>query len=345
MKIADRYEPTGAAHWGGMSEVHECIDHHLGRHVMLKRVKNKKDLSRLLDEKKSLMLLRSKHVMELMDIVSYSYAGELESGLILEKITGSDLEEENYNPGVTYKRILWQIASGLSDIHEAGVIHRDIKPPNIRVDMSGVLKILDFGLSREIGKDNHTRSIAGTKRFMAPELFGTSTIKFTEAVDVYAFGVTAAVLLRHLAGQTLQPVDASSTNLVALYPGLDSDTAAIISSCVRRSPQRRPEIKDVKAALGRSLLYNKHRAQIVYGTSYELNASNTSIRVNSSSGGVEIDYNGYEFVIKAVSGQVFVNNQIVQSGYKMLDACVITLGGNTGAPRAFLTFDISNPEV
>ena len=84
MKIADRYEPTGNAHWGGMAEVHECTDHHLGRLVMLKRVKKRADLNRLLDEKKALMLVRSKHVVELMDVVSYDYGGQRESGLILE---------------------------------------------------------------------------------------------------------------------------------------------------------------------------------------------------------------------------------------------------------------------
>lgn len=69
MLIADRYDPTGVAAWGGMSEVHQCTDTHLARLVMLKRIKSDKNLSRLIDEQKALLKLRSKHVVELLDII------------------------------------------------------------------------------------------------------------------------------------------------------------------------------------------------------------------------------------------------------------------------------------
>lgn len=59
MLIANRYEPTGAMAWGGMAEVHTCEDKHLKRHVVLKRVKKAKDFSRLEDELKSLLRVRT----------------------------------------------------------------------------------------------------------------------------------------------------------------------------------------------------------------------------------------------------------------------------------------------
>jgi hypothetical protein len=71
MLIAGRYEPTGAAAWGGMAEVHRFIDTHLGREIILKRLRNPADARRLLDEKKALLRLRSKHVVQLFDIVRY----------------------------------------------------------------------------------------------------------------------------------------------------------------------------------------------------------------------------------------------------------------------------------
>jgi eukaryotic-like serine/threonine-protein kinase len=161
--IANRYEPTGNASWGGMGEVHECRDHHPSRMVMLKRIKRISDFRRLMDEKKALLLLRSKHVIELFDVVEYDYLGIKEHGLILEQIVGSDLVENSLDCDQDFWRMLWQIADGIFDIHSAGVIHRDIKPCNIRIDGSNVAKILDFGLSRQIGKDGKTRSIAGTE--------------------------------------------------------------------------------------------------------------------------------------------------------------------------------------
>jgi eukaryotic-like serine/threonine-protein kinase len=93
--IADRYEPTGNASWGGMGEVHECFDKHLSRMVMLKRVKRLSDFRRLMDEKKTLLLLRSKHVVELLDVVEFNYLGTNEHGLVLEQVVGSDLSENS----------------------------------------------------------------------------------------------------------------------------------------------------------------------------------------------------------------------------------------------------------
>jgi len=57
MLIAGRYEPTGAAAWGGMAEVHRMIDTHLDREIILKRLRNPADARRLVDEKKALLRL------------------------------------------------------------------------------------------------------------------------------------------------------------------------------------------------------------------------------------------------------------------------------------------------
>jgi serine/threonine protein kinase len=169
--IADRYEPTGNAAWGGMGEVNECIDKNLSRKVMLKRVFKASDMPRLMDEQKALIKLRSKHVVQLLDVVKFDWNAQTITCLVLEYIDGQDLDKISFKPDLDYQKVLWQVASGLADIHAAGVIHRDIKPENIRRDKFGVVKIFDFGLAREVGKDDKTRSIAGTLGYMAPELF------------------------------------------------------------------------------------------------------------------------------------------------------------------------------
>ena len=186
--IADRYEPTGNAAWGGMSDVNECIDQNLTRKVMLKRVFKLSDMPRLMDEQKALIKLRSKHVVQLLDVVKFDWQKQTITCLVLEHIEGEDLDKISFKPDLNFQKVLWQIASGLAEIHASKVIHRDIKPQNIRRDKLGIVKIFDFGLAREIGKDDKTKSIAGTLGYMAPELFGTSTISFSPAVDTYAFG-------------------------------------------------------------------------------------------------------------------------------------------------------------
>jgi len=165
--IANRYMPTGNAAWGGMAEVHECDDQNLFRKVMLKRVPKTADLPRLLDEQKALLKLRSRHVVQLLDVVTFKHNGNDIRCLVLEHIAGTDLDQIKFAPNEDFQKTLWQIACGVSDIHRAGVIHRDIKPNNIRRDANGVIKIFDFGLAREVGKDDKTKSITGTAGFPA----------------------------------------------------------------------------------------------------------------------------------------------------------------------------------
>ena len=343
--IANRYEPTGNASWGGMGEVHECWDHHLSRNVMLKRVKRLSDFRRLMDEKKALLLLRSKHVIELIDAVEFDYLGTNEQGLILEQVVGSDLAENTLDRDDNFWRTLWQIADGISDIHSAGVIHRDIKPCNIRIDSSRVVKIPDFGLSRQTGKDDKTRSVAGTLGYMAPELIGTRTIAFTSAIDVYAFGITAITLLNNsdairLARKTYR---LKAEELIPLF--LDAALAETVARCVSHDPVTRPSMQEVRDLLARRLLKGRHRACVVQGGStYELNAKTPSIKLKTSVGSITIKYDGFAFKVDQVTGDVFVNNQPAAQGKEMPAACVLTFGRDTGL-RAFSTFDVSRPEV
>ena len=78
--------------------------------------------------------------------------------------------------------------------HDSGKIHRDIKPSNIKLDAENVVKILDFGLAPDAGPNVETNDARGTPCYIAPELYATPPIKYTAAVDTFAFGVTARVI-------------------------------------------------------------------------------------------------------------------------------------------------------
>jgi eukaryotic-like serine/threonine-protein kinase len=351
MRIAARYEPTGVAAWGGMAEAHRCVDTHLGREVVLKRIRNAAEARRLVDEKKALLRLRSKHVVQLFDVVEYDYNGSRETGLILEFIDGSDLAPRTFAPDGAYLRTLWQIASGLADIHDAGVIHRDIKPENIRVDPSGTVKILDFGLAREAGQDDKTRSVIGTPGYMAPELLSSESgnaIRFTRAVDVYSFGVTAAALLDRalpagLSLRTPKPITPGSMARVA--PELPAEISTLIERCVAHPPQDRPAIAEVRDLLALYLLRDRHRATMVMaGTAHELSAQHRDVQLRVEGvGSLAIHYDGLRFIVTAASGHTFINATAPVLGQQMPASCVVTFG--VGRNRAFLTFDVSNPEV
>jgi serine/threonine protein kinase len=342
--IANRYMPTGNAAWGGMAEVHECDDQNLSRKVMLKRVPNAADLPRLLDEQKALLKLRSKHVVQLLDVVTFQHNGNDIRCLVLEHIAGTDLDQIKFAANEDFLKTLWQIASGVADIHRAGVIHRDIKPNNIRRDANGVIKIFDFGLAREIGKDDKTKSITGTAGYMAPELYGSTTISFSPAVDAYAFARTALSLLG-VQPPNAKPVAIPAGSIIKTLPALNIDVASALEACLCIKPADRPSMQEMQDLLARDFLRDKHRARIgTAAKANELSATHRTVNLNFPNvGSLTIRYDGSYFTITHVTGDVFVNNKRVIAGTRMLSACVITLG--EGRNRAFVTFDISRPEV
>lgn len=348
MTIAGRYTPTGATAAGGMGEIIECMDTHLQRPVIIKRLQNGVEERRLLDEQKALAKLRSKHVVQLYDVVQLNDKNTAETAIVLEFIDGVNLEVGSYKPDRTYIHTLWQIACGLRDIHEAGIIHRDIKPNNIRLDKEGVVKIIDFGLARSQDAAK-TRSIIGTPVFMAPELWSSSTISFNASIDVYAFGATALALLsvkppKELAQQPPGPI--SLPALSASLPGLSPPTVALVHRCLDRNPAKRPKMAEVQTVLQQQLLENQHRALVVFGgTIHHLDQKNRKININANpAGSIGIEYNGREFIVISAAGSVFLNNASAKVGDLVPGCCVITFG-NQGQARRFVTFDVSTPEV
>ncbi|WP_026158289.1 serine/threonine protein kinase [Rhizobium leguminosarum] len=345
--IANRYEPTGNTDAGGMGEILECVDLHLKRRVIVKRLQLGIDERRLLDEQKALAKVRSKHVVQLYDIVELHSGKKANKAIVLEYIDGNNLAIGAFAPDRTYLGVIWQIACGLRDIHDAGVIHRDIKPANIRLDSEGVVKIIDFGLARS-RDEAKTRGVVGTPVFMAPELWGNDTVSFNSSIDVYAFGVTALALLNQRVPAELgrmPPKPVSLSSLVSTFPKIPSEIMATLVACLEHTPARRPTMAAVQKIIERRLLENAHRALVVMdGTIHHLDSKSRRITLNASSvGSIAIEYNGYEFTVVTVSGDVFINNTVAKTGTSMPGCCVITFG--TGSNRRFVTFDVSHPEV
>lgn len=97
-----------------------------------------------------------------------------------------------------------QLFLGLQDIHDVGIVHRDVKPENLLLAHDGVLKIADFGWCADAAELSGKQTLAGTFQFMAPEVLTEST--HTPAVDVWGAGatlfqlVTGVILLAKAAG-------------------------------------------------------------------------------------------------------------------------------------------------
>jgi transcriptional regulator with GAF, ATPase, and Fis domain/serine/threonine protein kinase len=142
------------------------------------------------------------------------------------------------------------IAEGLAALHDAGLVHGDLKPDNVMWDAEQGATLVDLGFARAPSTQAEPR---GTPRFMAPELFAGLC---TPAADVYALG---ALLFDWLAGEPLESPSTRSaggergllatTRDVAALGGLyPSDLQRTLSSFLHRDPERRPA--NGRAALG-----------------------------------------------------------------------------------------------
>ncbi|VVN66311.1 serine/threonine-protein kinase [Pseudomonas fluorescens] len=350
MIVPDRYSAAGHSIAGGMGEVHACTDLHLDRKVVFKVLKQGEENRRLLDEQKALLQLRSKHVVQLYDVVEVvDDHGVTKPALVLEYVDGNTLVPHSYNVDDELLNVLWQVACGLTAIHDAGIIHRDIKPNNIILNAGGVAKILDFGLSRNSGVDAHTVSAIGTPFFMAPELWSRNAVSFDQAVDVYAFAITTLALIkeRKIPEELFKypPQPLNKDGLSGCLSGLPSEVVKLIEECLSTLSSSRPPMCAVEKVLRKHLLFNKHRGLLVVGENiHELHAGAAVANIIiSPSVSISIRYDGLIFVVNSLAGSIYINNVPAAVGDELPACCVITIV--VGSTRKFVTFDISNPEV
>lgn len=338
-----------------MSDVVLCSDTQLDRLVVAKSIAPQTNRSRLLDEIHSLQKIRSNHVVQIFDAF-FDASGNI-SGVIEEYCEGSDLSSQiGQIPSEKLLSILFQFISGIEEIHNHGIIHRDIKPNNVRQGSDGWLRIIDFGLARDNGTAAATMSQIGTPGFMAPELFGSpqaapgQSIVFTSAIDIFAFGISAFLL----AGGTLprevrqRPPILPNKDLDfnRLNTSLGSELCALLNSCFSINPNDRPDAVSVRRSIERQLLFDKHRALLNMGTkAHYLDGQNRKVRASIGSiGNILINYDGYDFKIEEIVGDISINNQIIRPGFILPDSCVIAFGGpELKGRRRFVTFDNSHP--
>ena len=348
--IPKRYIPTETVLPEGMGKVILCRDSNLDRDVIVKFIDNPRQKHRLLDEINVYQNIRSKHVAQIFDFFSDSKEDQI--GIVLEYISGSDLISlsDTTLDKDRFLKILFQIASGINDIHRFGIIHRDIKPNNMKFDQEGLIKIFDFGLSRLSGKNDSTLGgFSGTYQFSAPELYEvdhTGETHFTSAVDVYSFGVTAWYISGKNLPEQLCELPPSFSNLpsfTSLPQLIPKKLADILDRCIAYDPLERPRMEEILELISKYLLYGKHRALVIAKEPFILNKVGQTIRVGSVQNNLLIKYDGLDFIVEGVTGKVLVNNTELIKGSVLPKSCVFTILQDKF--RQFVTFDVSNPEV
>jgi serine/threonine protein kinase/Flp pilus assembly protein TadD len=193
---------------GGMGEVYLAEDSKLKRTVALKRMgarlrSDERYRQRFLKEAERASRLMHPQIAALYDILEID--GEM--FLVIEYVNGHTLRKAIRDPldFESFLRVAIQCADALEAAHTSGVVHRDIKPENIMLTQSGSIKILDFGLAKELPSaaapesvENiaTTGALSGTPAYMAPEVL--MELRPDGRADIFSLGV---VLYEVLTGQ------------------------------------------------------------------------------------------------------------------------------------------------
>jgi serine/threonine protein kinase len=336
-----------------MSTAILCQDQHLDRAVLIKSLSPGIDKRRLLDEIAALQVIRSKHVVQIYDVV-LDKSGDIVA-IVEEYLPGKDLTTVGQpKTEDEFLKLAYPIAEGVADIHRHGRVHRDIKRQNMKFDAEGCLKIFDFGLARDSTTSSTVGSI-GTPGYMAPELYKPNAkglVHFTEAVDTFAFGATClAILLGKLPPAIRQtPPSLPSKAVTFNQPNLtlSNDVIKLLDATLNPDPAKRPTMHEAKRLLGLHLLRDQHRALIAFqGKTYVLDKRNRAVQLTvKDQGSVTISYDGLRFGVGAVKDDVAINNIPASSISELPGSCVIVLGASIlGARRTMITVDVSHPEV
>jgi len=267
-----RYRLEAPIGTGGMGEVWLAWDAVLRRSVALKLLRvssaSTGDLVRRFErEAHAASQLRGPHAVRIYDF------GASDDGIcyiVMEYLCGADLHtlvrEHGPLPPSRAVGLAIQACLALEEAHEAGIVHRDIKPQNLFVTSVGedqeLIKLLDFGLARFHAVEasvqlTHTGLVLGTPAYMAPELWQGAAAD--PRSDVYALGATLYFMLvgappfecdalgdflrAHLAQPPAPPSARRGSPLPA---GLDE----IVLRCLEKSPAMRfPSARELRAAL------------------------------------------------------------------------------------------------
>ena len=199
----EKYETIKAVGDGSFGSVTKARNKHSGEIVAIKRMKatfSSWDEAMKLREVKSLRKLNHHNIVKLKEVVrqkdSLYFVFEFMEQNLYEIIS------KNVNPPTEYqiRLMAYDTLQGIAACHKNGYFHRDLKPENLLINSSGVVKLADFGLAREIRSRPPFTEYVSTRWYRAPELLLFSTA-YNSPIDIFAMGCILAemYLLRPLA--------------------------------------------------------------------------------------------------------------------------------------------------
>ncbi|MFB3903922.1 MAG: protein kinase [Acidobacteriota bacterium] len=251
-KTIGRYEIQGELGRGAMGLVYKAYDPVLERHAAIKVMTTSGEMDdelrvRFFREARSAARLSNPHIIAIYDMGD----DQNRPFIAMEFVEGEDLKalirERVFVPFARKLELVGQICRALHYAHRHGVIHRDVKPGNVRLTTEGQVKILDFGLAR-LGASDMTRTgtLMGTPYYMSPEQ-AKGAREIDGRSDLFSVGV---ILYEFLCYR--RPFEADSPTAVcyqiiaephsplsAHLPGCDKELEAILDKALAKDPAER----------------------------------------------------------------------------------------------------------
>jgi serine/threonine-protein kinase len=271
--VAEKYRIDRMIGFGGMGVVCEGVHLELGAKVALKFVRpeyahDERVVARFLSEARAAAQLRSEHTCRVMD------CGRLATGspyLVMEYLDGADLRRiltaQGCMPVEDAVSFALQACAALAEAHARGIVHRDVKPENLFLmhgpDGGALIKVLDFGISKQLGAIQGTRGLTdssdsmGSPHHMSPEqMIDPSAVD--ARTDIWSLGVLLYELLTAQLPFKGDSVPQVCANVMTAAPPspceinheIPDGLAAVVLRCLDKNPDARfPDV----AALSRSL--------------------------------------------------------------------------------------------
>jgi len=257
--LNDRYRLTQRIAAGGMGEVWRGEDLMLHRPIAVKTIlpalmADREFLQRFRTEARMMAALRHPGIVQVYDYGENAQVGGNRTDyLVMEFIEGISLAKRieqagRLSPGETMT-IVAQVADALQVAHEAGIVHRDVKPANLLVRRNGAIVLVDFGVARSAAGAGLTGTnvVLGSVNYMAPEQ--AEAKKIGPQTDVYALGAVAYCCLTGrppYVGDN--PLQVMSQLVYGDLPALPADVPPPVAALVLRALAKEPSQRFSSAA-------------------------------------------------------------------------------------------------